>query len=181
MIGNTHESVSDCKRPPPGKKAAIDPRCGWSAPSSRQRPRPPTVNDVFSEGKTLAGVMAVFCMLAALVRRRSCASFAAHTGRAPAPAASRGRCSPLPEESLTFDQLQTVAFLRQSASNSSRCAHRQRIPAESEDRLGKSHGEDCICPRARLVQWVCASCGAKNRARRGGPMRCKYCHQPRGQ
>ena len=36
-------------------------------------------------------------------------------------------------------------------------------------------------PEGALVQWVCTSCGAKNLARRGGPMRCRYCDQPRGQ
>ena len=36
-------------------------------------------------------------------------------------------------------------------------------------------------PEGALVQWVCTSCGAKNLARRGGPMRCRYCDQPHGQ
>ena len=36
-------------------------------------------------------------------------------------------------------------------------------------------------PEGALVQWVCPGCGAKNLARRGAPMRCRYCDQPRGQ
>ena len=34
-------------------------------------------------------------------------------------------------------------------------------------------------PEYEYVQWVCSGCGAKNRERKGGAMRCKYCDQPR--
>ena len=33
-------------------------------------------------------------------------------------------------------------------------------------------------PEASFVEWLCPGCGAKNRARRGGALRCQYCSQP---
>ena len=33
-------------------------------------------------------------------------------------------------------------------------------------------------PEDAYAQWVCPNCGAKNRARKGGALRCKYCDQP---
>ena len=36
-------------------------------------------------------------------------------------------------------------------------------------------------PEGSFTQWVCPGCGAKNLTRRGAPMRCRYCDQPRGQ
>lgn len=86
---------------------------------------------------------------------------------------------PLTEESLTFERLGTVLSsgnaLEQLQSLIGK-GYLQNLRIDSENRT-----VGLYIPEGALVQWVCASCGAKNRARRGGPMRCKYCDQPRGQ
>ena len=42
-----------------------------------------------------------------------------------------------------------------------------------------------VCPQCGAAlepgASFCTSCGAKNLVRRGAPMRCRYCDQPRGQ
>ena len=131
---------------------------------------------MFSQGKTLAGVMGIL-IFAALVTpifrilrrayRRACAHRIA------------GVLLPLTEESLTFERLGTVLSsgnaLEQLQSLIGE-GYLQNLRIDSENRT-----VGLYIPEGALVQWVCASCGAKNRARRGGPMRCKYCDQPRGQ
>ena len=86
---------------------------------------------------------------------------------------------PLTEESLTFERLGTVLSsgnaLEQLQSLIGK-GYLQNLRIDLENRT-----VGLYIPEGALVQWVCASCGAKNRARRGGPMRCKYCDQPRGQ
>lgn len=86
---------------------------------------------------------------------------------------------PLTEESLTFDRLETVLSsgkaLEQIQSLIGK-GYLQNLRIDSENRT-----VGLYMPEGALVQWVCASCGAKNLARRGGPMRCIYCDQPRGQ
>ena len=131
---------------------------------------------MFSQGKTLAGVM-VILIFAALTTpvfrilrrayRRACAYRIA------------GALLPLTEESLTFDQLQTVlssgkALPRLKALIGK--GYLQNLQIDSEARTVALY-----VPEGALVQWICASCGAKNLARRGAPMRCRYCDQPRGQ
>ena len=105
--------------------------------------------DLFREGKTLSGVMAVL-LLAALFT---------------------------PEESLTFDQLQTTLSsakapqkLRALVSG----GYLQNLQINADERTVKLY-----TPEYEYVQWVCSGCGAKNRERKGGAMRCKYCDQPR--
>ena len=131
---------------------------------------------MFSQGKTLAGVMGIL-IFAALVTpifrilrrayRRACAHRIA------------GVLLPLTEESLTFERLGTVLSsgnaLEQLQSLIGK-GYLQNLRIDSENRT-----VGLYIPEGALVQWVCTSCGAKNRARRGGPMRCKYCDQPRGQ
>ena len=131
---------------------------------------------MFSQGKTLSGVMGIF-LFAALITpvfrilrhayRRACARRIA------------GVLLPLTEESLTFERLGTVLSsgnaLEQIQSLIGK-GYLQNLRIDSENRT-----VGLYMPEGALVQWVCASCGAKNRARRGGPMRCKYCDQPRGQ
>lgn len=86
---------------------------------------------------------------------------------------------PLSEESLTFDRLETVLSsgkaLEQVQSLIGK-GYLQNLRIDSENRT-----VGLYMPEGSLVQWVCPGCGAKNLARRGGPMRCRYCDQPRGQ
>ena len=86
---------------------------------------------------------------------------------------------PLSEESLTFDRLETVLSsgkaLEQIQSLIGK-GYLQNLRIDSENRT-----VGLYMPEGSLVQWVCPGCGAKNLARRGGPMRCRYCDQPRGQ
>ena len=131
---------------------------------------------MFSQGKTLAGVMGIliFAALATPVfrilrcaYRRACAQRIA------------GVLLPLTEESLTFDRLGTVLSssnaLEQLQSLIGK-GYLQNLRIDSENRT-----VGLYMPEDALVQWVCASCGAKNLARKGGPMRCRYCGQPREQ
>ena len=131
---------------------------------------------MFSQGKTLAGVMGIliFAALAAPIfrilrraYRRACAHRIA------------GALLPLTEESLTFDRLETVLAsgraLEQLQSLIGK-GYLQNLRIDSENRT-----VGLYMPEGALVQWVCTSCGAKNLARRGGPMRCRYCDQPHGQ
>ena len=131
---------------------------------------------MFSQGKTLAGVMGIliFAALATPVfrilqntYRRICAHRIAEA------------LLPLTDESLTFDRLGTVLSsgkaLEQLQSLIGK-GYLQNLRIDSENRT-----VGLYMPEGALVQWVCASCGAKNLARRGGPMRCRYCDQPRGQ
>lgn len=132
--------------------------------------------ELFTEGEMLSGVMTLF-MLAALmtpivriflnIYRKACARRIA------------GALLPLTEESLTFDGLETVLSsgkaLEQIQSLIGK-GYLQNLRIDSENRT-----VGLYMPEGSLVQWVCPGCGAKNLARRGGPMRCRYCDQPRGQ
>ena len=132
--------------------------------------------ELFTEGEMLSGVMTLF-MLAALmtpivriflnIYRKACARRIA------------GALLPLTEESLTFDGLETVLSsgkaLEQIQSLIGK-GYLQNLRIDSENRT-----VGLYMPEGALVQWVCPGCGAKNLARRGAPMRCRYCDQPRGQ
>lgn len=86
---------------------------------------------------------------------------------------------PLSEESLTFNQLQTVLSSKKAIQQIKTLigkGYLQNLRIDSENRT-----VGLYMPEGALVQWVCTSCGAKNLARRGDPMRCRYCDQPRGQ
>ena len=131
---------------------------------------------MFSQGKTLAGVMGILIFAALMIPvfrilqnayRRICARRIA------------GALLPLTEESLPFDRLGTVLAsgraLEQLQSLIGK-GYLQNLRIDSENRT-----VGLYMPEGALVQWICASCGAKNLARRGGSMRCRYCDQPRGQ
>ena len=128
---------------------------------------------MFSQGKTLAGVMGIliFAALATPIfrilrraYRRACAQRIA------------GVLLPLTEESLTFERLGTVLSsgnaLEQLQSLIGK-GYLQNLRIDSENRT-----VGLYMPEGALVQWVCPGCGAKNRARKGGALRCKYCDQP---
>ena len=87
-----------------------------------------------------------------------------------------GALLPLTEESLTFDRLGTVLSsgkaLEQIQSLIGK-GYLQNLRIDSENRT-----VGLYMPEGALVQWVCPNCGAKNRERRGGALRCKYCDQP---
>ena len=128
---------------------------------------------MFSQGKTLAGVMGIliFAALATPVfriLRRAYRRVCAHR--------IAGALLPLTEESLTFDRLGTVLSsskaLEQIQSLIGK-GYLQNLRIDSENRT-----VGLYMPEGALVQWVCPNCGAKNRERRGGALRCKYCDQP---
>ena len=131
---------------------------------------------MFSQGKTLSGVMGILIFAALMIPvfrnlqntyRRICAHRIA------------GALLPLTEESLTFDRLGTVLSSGKALEQIQSLignGYLQNLRIDTENRT-----VGLYMPEGALVQWVCASCGAKNLARRGGPMRCRYCDQPRGQ
>ena len=131
---------------------------------------------MFSQGKTLSGVMGmlIFAALATPVfrilrraYRRACAHRIA------------GALLPLTEESLTFDRLGTVLSSDKALEQLQSLignGYLQNLRIDSENRT-----VGLYMPEGALVQWVCASCGAKNLARRDSPLRCRYCDQPHGQ
>ena len=131
---------------------------------------------MFSQGKTLSGVMGmlIFAALATPVFR-----ILRHAYRRACAHRIAGALLPLTEESLTFDRLETVLSsgkaLEQIQSLIGK-GYLQNLRIDSENRT-----VGLYMPEGALVQWVCPGCGAKNLARRGAPMRCKYCDQPRGQ
>ena len=86
---------------------------------------------------------------------------------------------PLSEESLTFDQLQTVLSSEKAIQQIKTLigkGYLQNLQIDLEERT-----VGLYVPEDAYAQWVCSGCGAKNLARRGAPMRCRYCDQPRGQ
>ena len=131
---------------------------------------------MFSQGKTLSGVMGILIFAALMIPvfrilqnayRRICAHRIAEA------------LLPLTEESLTFDRLGTVLSSSKAIEQIQSLigkGYLQNLRINSENRT-----VGLYMPEGALVQWVCANCGAKNLARRGGPMRCRYCDQPRGQ
>ena len=130
--------------------------------------------DLFREGKTLSGVMAVL-LLAALFTP-AVRTFA-HYRRSAGARRIAGTLLATPEESLTFDQLQTTLSsakapqkLRALVSG----GYLQNLQINADERTVKLY-----TPEYEYVQWVCSGCGAKNRERKGSAMRCKYCDQPR--
>ena len=153
-----HESISDCKGL--RQKKNRFPRCAGL--------RHLCGSDRILDGQDVFAALAtpIFRILRRAYRR-ACARRIA------------GVLLPLTEESLTFERLGTVLSsgnaLEQLQSLIGK-GYLQNLRIDSENRT-----VGLYIPEGALVQWVCASCGAKNRARRGGPMRCKYCDQPRGQ
>lgn len=131
---------------------------------------------MFSQGKTLSGVMGIliFAALATPVFRILCRAYRRVCAHRIA-----GALLPLTEESLPFDRLGTVLSsgkaLEQLKSLIGK-GYLQNLQINAERRAVALY-----TPEDAFVQWICPSCGAKNLARRGTPMRCRYCDQPRGQ
>lgn len=83
---------------------------------------------------------------------------------------------PLSEESLTFDQLQTVLASEKALPQIKLLigkGYLQNLQIDLEERTVALY-----VPTGSFVQWVCPGCGAKNRNRKGSVMRCMYCDQP---
>ena len=128
---------------------------------------------MFSQGKTLSGVMGIF-LFAALITpvfrilrhayRRACARRIA------------GALLPLTEESLTFDQLGTVLSSSKALEQLRSLigtGYLQNLQINAATRTVALY-----TPEGTFVQWICPGCGAKNSGRRGSAPRCKYCGQP---
>lgn len=119
---------------------------------------------MFSQGKTLSGVMGmlIFAALATPVFR-----ILRHAYRKACAYRIAGALLPLTEENLTFDRLGTVLAsgkaLEQIQSLIGK-GYLQNLRIDSENRT-----VGLYMPEGALVQWVCTSCGAKNLARRGAP------------
>lgn len=128
---------------------------------------------MFSQGKTLSGVMGIF-LFAALITpvfrilrhayRRACARRIA------------GALLPLTEESLTFDQLGAVLSSSKALEQLRSLigtGYLQNLQINAATRTVALY-----TPEGTFVQWICPGCGAKNSGRRGSAPRCKYCGQP---
>ena len=131
---------------------------------------------MFSQGKTLSGVMGmlIFAALATPVFR-----ILRHAYRRACAHRIAGALLPLTEENLTFDRLGTVLSSDKALEQLQSLignGYLQNLRIDSENRT-----VGLYMPEGALVQWVCASCGAKNLARRDSPLRCRYCDQPHGQ
>ena len=131
---------------------------------------------MFSQGKTLSGVMGmlIFAALATPVFR-----ILRHAYRRACAYRIAGALLPLTEENLTFDRLGTVLSSDKALEQLQSLignGYLQNLRIDSENRT-----VGLYMPEGALVQWVCASCGAKNLARRDSPLRCRYCDQPHGQ
>ena len=131
---------------------------------------------MFSQGKTLSGVMGmlIFAALATPVFR-----ILRHAYRRACAYRIAGALRPLTEENLTFDRLGTVLSSDKALEQLQSLignGYLQNLRIDSENRT-----VGLYMPEGALVQWVCASCGAKNLARRDSPLRCRYCDQPHGQ
>lgn len=83
---------------------------------------------------------------------------------------------PLSEESLTFDQLQTVLSSEKAIQQIKTLIGKGYLQSLQIDLAERTVA--LYVPEDSFVRWVCPGCGAKNRARKGGALRCKYCDQP---
>ena len=122
-------------------------------------------------GKRLRAVLLLAALFTPVVR-----TFA-HYRRSASARRIAGTLLATPEESLTFDQLQ-ITLSSAKAPQKLRAlvsgGYLQNLQINADERTVKLY-----TPEYEYVQWVCSGCGAKNRERKGGAMRCKYCDQPR--
>lgn len=132
-----------------------------------------TAVDLFTAGKALSGAMSLLILAALLT---PIVRIVLHFWRSLCARRIAGALLPLTDESLTFDQLQTVLSsgnaLQQLKALIGK-GYLQNLQIDSEERTATLY-----TPEGSFVQWVCPGCGAKNHERRGGVLRCKYCEQP---
>ena len=131
---------------------------------------------MFSEGKTLSGVMGILLFAALLVpivrilRHAYCRACAHRMAEA---------LLPMEEERLTFEQLQSALSSDKALGQLKALigkGYLQNLQIDSTARTVALY-----VPEGSFTQWVCPGCGAKNRVCRGSPMRCRYCDQPYAQ
>ena len=129
--------------------------------------------DLFLQGEMGSGVISCFLFAATMtpVYRYFCHTYRRISARHIAEA-----LIPLSEESLTFDQLQAVLASEKALPQIKHLigkGYLQNLQIDLDERIVALY-----VPAESFVQWVCPGCGAKNRNRKGGVMRCKYCDQP---
>ncbi|MEF2700941.1 MAG: hypothetical protein U0N08_07280 [Oscillospiraceae bacterium] len=129
--------------------------------------------DLFLQGEMGSGVISCFLFAATMtpVYRYFCHTYRRISARHIAEA-----LIPLSEEILTFDQLQTVLSSEKAIQQIKTLigkGYLQNLQIDLEERT-----VGLYVPEDAYAQWVCSNCGAKNRARKGGALRCKYCDQP---
>ncbi len=133
----------------------------------------PATVKMFSQGKTLSGVFGII-MFAAFVTpiyrilrhayRRICARRISEA------------LLPLTDESLSFNQLQTVLPVKNALQTLKALIGQGYLQNLQID--GDTRSVRLYVPEGAFMQWLCPSCGAKNRSRKIGPIRCRYCDQP---
>ena len=129
--------------------------------------------DLFLRGEMGSGVIS--CFLFAAVMTPVYRTFR-HTYRKLSARRIAETLIPLSEESLTFDQLQTVLSSEKAIQQIKTLigkGYLQNLQIDLAERTVALY-----VPEDSFVRWVCPGCGAKNRARKGGALRCKYCDQP---
>lgn len=129
--------------------------------------------ELFLRGEIASGVISCFIFAATMtpVYRIFCHARKKFNARRIAEA-----LMPLAEESLTFDQLQTVLASEKALPQIKALigkGYLQNLQIDLEKRAVALY-----VPEGSFVQWICPGCGAKNRDRKGGVLRCKYCDQP---
>ncbi len=132
-----------------------------------------SIFDLLKEEKRLSAVMGVLLMAALLI---PVVRIFAHEWRRLRARRIAEALLPITEESLTFDQLK-AALSSDKALESVRSligkGYLQNLQIDLQQRTVALY-----TPEASFVEWLCPGCGAKNRARRGGALRCQYCSQP---
>ena len=129
--------------------------------------------DLFLRGETGSGVISCFLFAAVMtpvyrIFRHACRKLSARR--------IAEALIPLSEESLTFDQLQTVLSSEKAIQQIKTLigkGYLQNLQIDLEERTVGLYIQD-----DSFVRWVCPGCGAKNRNRKGSVMRCMYCDQP---
>ena len=129
--------------------------------------------ELFMEGEMLSGVMTIFILAALMI---PIFRILFHTYHRICAHRIAGALLPLSEESLTFDQLQTVLSSEKALQQMKSLIGKGYLQNLRIDSDGRTVG--LYIPEGSYVQWICPNCGAKNRERRGGVLRCKYCDQP---
>ena len=131
------------------------------------------VINLFSDGKALAAVIGII-FLAALIM--PIVRTLVHAFRAASAKRIAEALAPLTVEALTFEQFQSAVSsgnaLKQLKSLIGK-GYLQNLQINPETQTITLYS-----PENAFIQWVCPNCGAKNRERKGGALRCKYCEQP---
>lgn len=129
--------------------------------------------ELFMKGETLAGVMSCFIFAATMT---PVYRIFRHAYRRISARRISEALIPLTDESLSFDQLQTVLASPKALHHIKALmgkGYLQNLKIDSRERMVALY-----VPEGAFIQWFCPGCGAKNSCRKGGVLRCKYCDQP---